>query len=38
MKKSRLRKKLMLAFILVAVVFLVSLGIRLYNQYRFHLE
>lgn len=37
MKNTRLLKKLKLAFILVAGVFLVFLGIRFYNQYRFHL-
>ena len=38
MKKKPLFKKLMLAFIVAGAVFLVLLGIRFYNQYRFHLE
>lgn len=37
-KKKPLLKKLKLAFILAGAVFLVLLGIRFYNQYRFHLE
>jgi FAD:protein FMN transferase len=38
MKKKPLLKKLMLAFMVAGAVFLVLLGIRYYNQYRFHLE
>ena len=37
-KKKPLLKKLKLAFFLAGAVFLVLLGIRFYNQYRFHLE
>jgi len=38
MKKKSLIRKLKLPFIIIGAVFLVLLGIRFYNQYRFNLE